>query len=176
MASQKEEKINETEEVVEEKVKLDQETIQEKEEIIVESKTSREEKHNKEELNEAIIVPEGYKIYRDKTESFVCDMEITGANPSNSKARIIIESKDLTYMFEGIIDAQGKCKIPLRKMNFLDENETGVIKLEVIADDTVFTPWEDNFVAVNSKKVAVKVFESAEDNAPKIGVRLKSLR
>jgi hypothetical protein len=130
----------------------------------------------KETISESVNIEDlGYKIFRDKSESFICDMEITGANPSTSKARIIIESKDLTYMFEGTIDTTGKCKIPLKKMNFLEENERGVIKLEVIADDTVFTPWEDNFVAINSKKVSVKVFESSEDSS-KIGVRIKSIR
>jgi hypothetical protein len=164
-----------TEEVVVNEVV--QKAIEEKTKIIDESKTVSEVEHKKEELNERVeVAPSGYKIFRDKSENFICDMEISGANPANSKARIIIESKDLTYMFEGTIDAQGKCKIPLKKMNFLSENETGIIKLEVIADDTVFTPWEDNFVAVNSKRVEVKVFESTEDNTPKIGVRLKSIR
>lgn len=175
MANQKP-PIEKIEEIVNSAV---EKAIEEKKEdvIIEESKTIENNNHKKEELNENVdTAPSGYKIFRDKTENFICDMEISGANPASSKARIIIESKDLTYMFEGTIDAQGKCKIPLRKMNFLSENETGIIKLELIADDTVFTPWEDNFVAVNSKKVAVKVFESAEDNTPKIGVRLKSIR
>lgn len=155
------------------------------------SKTSEEIEHKKEDLYEVEqfqtkreelikefvdIAPTGYKIFRDKSESFICDMEITGANPQNSKARIILESSNLTYMFEGTIDSQGKCKIPLKKMNFLNENETGIIKLEVIADDTVFTPWEDNFVAVNSKKVSVKVFESSDDNSSKVGVKIRSIR
>jgi len=150
---------------------------QKSQQIIEQTETIKEFQHKKEELNEAVeVAPTGYKIFRDKSENFICDMEISGANPANSRARIIIESKDLTYMFEGTIDAQGKCKIPLKKMNFLSENETGVIKLEVIADDTVFSPWEDNFVAVNSKRVSVKVFESVADDEPKIGVRLKSIR
>jgi hypothetical protein len=155
-----------------------QKAIEEKkEEKINESNLVNEDNHKKEEIIESVeVAPVGYKIFRDKSENFICDMEISGANPANSKARIIIESKDLTYMFEGTIDAQGKCKIPLKKMNFLGENETGIIKLEVIADDTVFTPWEDNFVAVNSKRVEVKVYESTTDNESKIGVRLKSIR
>ena len=146
--------------------------------IVEKTETIEPVQHKKEELIEKVVdvvAPTGYKIFRDKSENFICDMEISGANPSNSKARIIIESKDLTYMFEGTIDAQGKCKIPLKKMNFLNENETGIIKLEVIADDTVFSPWEDNFVAVNSKKVSVKVFESAEDTSSKIGVRVRNI-
>ncbi len=116
-----------------------------------------------------------YKIYRDKAETFVCDMEITGASAMNSKARIIMECKDLTYMFEGSIDEKGQCRIPLRKMNFLQENEGGVIKLEVIAEDMVFQPWQDNFVAVNSKKVSVKIAESVE-TAPKVGIKITNIR
>lgn len=117
----------------------------------------------------------GYKVFRDKTETFICDMEISGANPANSKARVIIESSDMTYMFEGTIDDKGHCEIPLRKMNFLSENEIGKIKLEVIADDMVFNPWEDTFVATSSKKVTVKVTESVE-TAPKVGVRISNIR
>ena len=117
----------------------------------------------------------GYKVFRDKTETFICDMEISGANPANSKARVIIESTDMTYMFEGTIDDRGHCEIPLRKMNFLSENEIGKIKLEVIADDMVFNPWEDTFVATSSKKVTVKVTESVE-TAPKVGVRISNIR
>ena len=116
-----------------------------------------------------------YKIYRDKAETFVCDMEITGASAINSKARIIMECKDLTYMFEGTIDDKGQCRIPLRKMNFLQENEGGIIKLEVIAEDMVFQPWQDNFVAVNSKKVSVKIAESVE-TAPKVGIKITNIR
>jgi hypothetical protein len=117
----------------------------------------------------------GYRVYRDKTETFICDMEITGANTSNSKARVIVESTGMTYMFEGTIDDKGHCEIPLKKMNFLNENEIGKIKLEVIADDMIFSPWEDTFVAVNHRKVTVKVTESI-DTTPKIGVRISNIR
>jgi hypothetical protein len=117
----------------------------------------------------------GYRVYRDRAETFICDMEITGANTYNSKARVIIESTGMTYMFEGTIDGKGHCEIPLKKMNFLNENEIGKIKLEVIADDMIFSPWEDTFVAVNHRKVTVKVTESI-DTTPKIGVRISNIR
>ena len=117
----------------------------------------------------------GYKVYRDKSETFICDMEISGANAAKSKARIIIESTEMTYMFEGTIDSKGHCEIPLKKMNFLTENEIGKIKLEVIADDMVFSPWEDTFIATNHRKVTVKVTESI-DTTPKIGVRISNIR
>ena len=117
-----------------------------------------------------------YKIYRDKAETFICDMEITGAKPNNSKARIILECADLTYMFEGTIDENGHCRVPLRKMNFLDENQGGLIKLEVIAEDMVFSPWQDNFVAVNSRKVEVKRVVESEQSTPKVGITVKNIR
>ena len=39
----------------------------------------------------------------------------------------------------------------------IDENTQGNIRLEVIAEDTFFTPWESNFKVDASKKVTVEV-------------------
>jgi hypothetical protein len=134
-------------------------------------------KEIKEEILESKIEEDdSYKIYRDKSETFLCDMEITGANPENSKARIIIESKDLTYMFEGTINSKGQCKIPLKKMNFLQENERGTIKLEVIAEDMVFVPWEEDFTAVSSRKVKVRNITESEDTSSKIGIKITRIK
>lgn len=116
----------------------------------------------------------GYKIFRDKQETFKCDLEITGASLDNSKARIIVECEDLTYMFEGTIDKNGKCNIPLKKINFLNENEKGNIRLEVIADDMVFNPWESPFMAVNSKKVSAKIAEP-ENTSPKVQFKVSNI-
>jgi hypothetical protein len=153
------------------------EIIESKEEIIEES--VKEELVKEELIKEDPIVEEiieGYTIYRDKSETFMCDMEITGANPQNSKARIIIESKELTYMFEGTINQNGQCKIPLKKMNFLNENESGTIKLEVIAEDMVFVPWSDTFKAVSSRKVQVKNITESEDNTTKVGIKVTRIK
>ena len=162
--------------------KLEKENIAEKSEKVLESaiiEDKPEEKIISESVETKPIVEEqpisGYRVYRDKSETFICDMEISGANPANSKARVIIESTDMTYMFEGTIDGNGHCEIPLKKMNFLSENEIGKIKLEVIADDMVFSPWEDTFVATNHRKVTVKVTESI-DTTPKVGVRISNIR
>jgi hypothetical protein len=135
------------------------------------TQTTRHYEEKVEKVEEALS---GYVIYRDKSENFICDMQLSGVSSSENKARIILETQDLTYMFEGRIDTLGKCKIPLKKMNFLKENETGKIKLEVIAEDTVFTPWEDDFVAITSKKVSVRVVES-EVATPKIEVKVTNI-
>jgi hypothetical protein len=136
-----------------------------------------EESSIEESIQEAVQdIVEGYKIFRDKSENFICDMEITGADPQKSKARIIVESKDLTYMFEGTIDGKGQCRIPLKKMNFLNENETGTIKLEIIAEDMVFVPWSDTFTAVSSKKVQVKNISESEDLTTKVGIKITRIK
>ena len=125
--------------------------------------------------SEVIQEVSGYKIYRDKPELFKCDVEISGANLDNSKARIIIEGNELTYMFEGTISNTGQCKIPLKKMNFLDEYEKGKIKLEIIAEDMIFSPWESDFTAVNAKKVNHIKITEAEELTPKVGIKISNI-
>jgi hypothetical protein len=102
---------------------------------------------------------EYYKLYRDKTEDFICDIAIEGVNQNDTEVRLIVESEDWTLMFVGEIK-NGKCVIPVKKLNILNEGQTGNIKLEVNADGNLFTPWEDKFIVKVSKKVTVKVNES----------------
>ena len=99
-----------------------------------------------------------YKLYTDKQETFECDLFLEGADLKNSSARIIVESNDLTLMFKGEINEDGNCKVPIKKLKgLLDENTTGDIKLEVIAEDTLIEPWQSDFVVSTSKKVTVEV-------------------
>ena len=99
-----------------------------------------------------------YKLYTDKQETFECDLFLEGADLKNSSARIIVESNDLTLMFKGKIDKKGNCKVPIKKLKgLLDENTTGDIKLEVIAEDTLIEPWQSDFVVSTAKKVTVEV-------------------
>ena len=99
-----------------------------------------------------------YKLYTDKQETFECDLFLEGADLEKSSARIVIESKDLTLMFKGIIDDKGNCKVPIKKLKgLMSENTTGDIKLEVIAEDTLIQPWQSEFVVETSKKVTVEV-------------------
>jgi hypothetical protein len=163
--------------LAEAKEAIEKQVQAEKIDEVVTAKNENPVQENYQALTPAEKVEEtfpGYIIHRDKTENFVCDLQLTGVNSIDNKARIILETEDLTYMFEGRIDTLGKCKIPLRKMSFLKENETGKIKLEVIAEDTIFTPWEDEFVAVTSKKVSVKVMES-ETSSPKMQVKVTNI-
>ncbi len=99
-----------------------------------------------------------YKLFTDKTELFECNISIEGASLRNSSARLIIESNDVNLLFNGKLDSSGKCQVPVKKLKgLLDENTKGNIKLEVIAEDTYFVPWESDFTVEASKKVVVEV-------------------
>ena len=99
-----------------------------------------------------------YKLFTDKSELFECDIKLEGASLSKSKARLVVETKDYSLLFNGEINSNGKCKIPIRKLKgLIDETSTGNIRPEVIAEDTFFTPWESDFEVDASKKVTVEV-------------------
>ena len=99
-----------------------------------------------------------YKLFTDKSELFECDIKLQGASLKKSKARLVVETQDYSLMFNGSISTSGKCEIPIKKLKgLIDEDTTGNIRLEVIAEDTFFTPWESDFEVETSKKVTVEV-------------------
>ena len=119
-----------------------------------------------------------YKLFTDKSELFECDIKLEGASLSKSKARLVVETSDYSLLFDGSISSNGKCEIPIRKLKgLIDENTTGNIRLEVIAEDTYFTPWESDFEVDASKKVTVEV-KSQTTKKPivetKLNVKIKN--
>ncbi len=123
-----------------------------------------------EEYEEEQIVEsntEYYKVYADKSETFSCEIELEGANLKDTEVRLVLESDNWNLMFPGEIDKNGKVTIPIRKLNIFEEGTKGKIKMEVIAEGTVFTPWEDDFEVKMSKKVMVKFNESKSTTKPK---------
>lgn len=111
-----------------------------------------------------------YKVYADKSETFSCDIELEGANLKDTEVRLVLESENWNLMFPGEIDRNGKVNIPIRKLNIFEEGTKGKIKMEVIAEGTVFTPWEDDFEVKLSKKVMVK-FNESKTNKPKTVIK-----
>ena len=99
-----------------------------------------------------------YTLYTDKQELFECSISLEGASVKNSQTRLIVESDNLNLLFKGTIDSSGKCTVPIKKLkNLLEESTKGKIRLEVIADDTYFTPWESDFEVETARKVTVEV-------------------
>ena len=121
-----------------------------------------------------------YKLYTDKQEIFECDIQLEGASLNNSNARLVIETDDLSLLFKGNINSQGKCKIPVKRLKgLLGEDIKGTIKLEVIAEDTYFTPWESAFVVEASKKVQVEVKSQSQGEViteSKPSIKVKNIK
>ena len=61
----------------------------------------------------------------------------------------------LNLVFNGDITSEGNCRIEMPKLNMLKEG--GEMKLEVIADDMYFNPWNSDFELKKSKSVTVEV-------------------
>ena len=114
-----------------------------------------------------------YKLFTDKSELFECDIKLEGASLSKSSARLVVETSDYSLLFKGEINSSGKCEIPIRKLKgLIDEDTTGNIRLEVIAEDTFFTPWESDFEVDTSKKVTVEV-KSQTTKKPIVEAKVK---
>lgn len=119
-----------------------------------------------------------YPLYSDKPNLFECSIQLEGCSLNEASARLIIESEQNSLVFNGEIDNTGACLIPIKKLKGL-VSEGGTIKLEVIADDMYFSPWESEYELSQSKQVTVevktpnnkpKLFES---NKPKVNVSFK---
>ena len=116
-----------------------------------------------------------YILYTDRKENFSCDIALEGARLNEAFARIILETNELSYVFNGQIDGNGKCRIPIRPLKGLMEvREMGKMVLEVVADDTYFQPWESEFVVDAHKKLAVKVNEQSHPSKAKISVSINN--
>ena len=166
-----------------------EENMNEKEKPIVESISNEEEEYVEDTTDETYEEEETpvvesnenyYSVYKDRSEDFSCDISLEGANLNDTEARLILESDDWTLMFSGEIDKKGKCTIPIKKLAILNEGVVGKIRLEIIAEGTVFTPWEDDFKVKLSKKVAVKIHESRSNpkrpEPKRTGVKVKVKR
>ncbi len=112
-----------------------------------------------------------YKLFKDKAENFSCEVELEGANLKDTQVRLILETKDWNLVFNGEISSSGKVNVPIKKLNLFEEGTIGKIKMEIIAEGTVFTPWEEDFEVKLSKKVMVKFNESS--NVPKKDLNTK---
>jgi len=116
-----------------------------------------------------------YTLFTDKPELFKCNIDLEGASISDTFARLVIESKNINLLFEGQVTSDGACTIQIPKLkDYLKDVTDGVMKLEVIAEDTYFSPWQDSFKLKPSKKVTVEVAGSKEElikeSKPKVSV------
>ena len=113
-----------------------------------------------------------YSLYTDKPNKFNCNIEIEGTSLSKSKVRLVVETDEMSYMFNGNIENTGVCEVNIPKTkHFLPEGTQGLMRLEVIADDVYFEPWSSQFNVKTNKKVNVVVSEQMEEK-PKLRVQV----
>ena len=84
-----------------------------------------------------------YKLYTDKKENFECKIYLEGASLTDATARLILENENVSLIFKGDIDKNGKCQVPIKQ-------------LKVIAEDTYFQPWSSDFLVETAKKIKVE--------------------
>jgi hypothetical protein len=100
-----------------------------------------------------------YRLLKDKNNEFLCEIKLEGASTKDAKVRLFLQGDGCEYSFNGIIE-EGKCMVPLGKLKkFTNLLESGKIRLEVIADDTWFVPYESEYQLEQERKVTVEVFE-----------------
>tara|TARA_R110000824_G_scaffold13257_1_gene57732 strand:+ start:505 stop:969 length:465 start_codon:yes stop_codon:yes gene_type:complete len=117
-----------------------------------------------------------YTLYSDKNNIFECDIQLEGASLTQAFARVIVEGENLNVIFNGKITNDGNCRIEMPKLNMLKEG--GKMKLEVIADDMYFNPWNSDFELKKSKSIKVEVKQPTnniiKENKAKVEVRVNT--
>lgn len=111
---------------------------------------------NESSILETIDTEGRYKVYRDKEETFECNVSVEGTSLSTATARLVFISSTWNIFFDGTI-SNGKCTIPLKKMIIFEEGETGEARLEIVIDDALFIPWKESFIVEKAKKVEIEV-------------------
>lgn len=97
-----------------------------------------------------------YKLYTDIDKTFSCKVDVGGVPLSECTARIILETDNFNVVFKGDINEAGECNIPIKKLKgIFNENTSGKLTLEVIADTTLFEAWTSDFDVTAKKRVTV---------------------
>lgn len=108
-----------------------------------------------------------YILYSNKINHFEAQIEVEGASLKKTKCRLVLEGKNSNLMYYGTIDSDGLVKIPIKEG--LIPNKRGSARLEIIADNTYFVPWED----VYEIETPTKVLAEVQQNPGKVKVKLK---
>jgi len=113
-----------------------------------------------------------YKLLKDKNNEFQCEIKLVGASEKTAKVRLFLEGTGCEYSFNGTIDGT-RCRVNLGKLkSFSNLMESGKIRLEVIADDTLFIPYESTYELEESKSVTIEMIQP-EQTAKKAMVEVR---
>lgn len=104
-----------------------------------------------------------YTLFSDKKEDFKCKVQVEGSSLTETQARLVLRGGSRNIMFEGKINSDGLCVIPIKGLrSVFNEGEKGKMVLEVITNGNYFSPWQDDFKTKLSTNVTVEVFNNEE--------------
>jgi len=113
-----------------------------------------------------------YKIYLDKDFAFECEAAIKNASYKNSSARLLLESDDVNLVFYGNVD-KNTINVPIKSLKkYFTEKDSAKIKLEVIVENQLVTPWESEVEFENYNKVEIKEIKNIKQN-PLVEIKIK---
>jgi len=113
-----------------------------------------------------------YTIYLDKEETFECEVSIKNASIKDSSARLIIESDDINLVFFGTV-SKDTITVPIKSLKkYFTESDKATIKLEVIVENNLVTPWESELLFDSYNKVEIKEIKNVKSK-PLIEIKVK---
>jgi len=93
-------------------------------------------------------------IYKNKGETFNCNIAIDGASKDSVEIRLCLEFEDnKNLFFYGNIKEDGTCEIHIPKLKEFD-NKEGRLVVEAIADSTYFKLYEAQVNLKNSVEIS----------------------
>jgi len=114
-----------------------------------------------------------YTLQLDQNKNFECKLKVRGASLNKSFVNLVIENGGFDIRLRGDIDKDGNVKIPIvRLKNIIEENSTGKMFLEVVAEDTYFVPYKVDYSTEISKKIEVESVESDSSSGKRIMVEV----
>jgi hypothetical protein len=113
-----------------------------------------------------------YTIYLDKEETFECEVSIKNASIKDSSVRLIIESDDINLVFFGTV-SKDTISVPIKSLKkYFTESDKATIKLEVIVENNLVTPWESELLFDSYNKVEIKEIKNVKSK-PLIEIKVK---
>ena len=94
-----------------------------------------------------------YNLYLDKQETFRYSIKISGASQGQAQLRLALETDTYNLYFTGKIINNEAIVVIKPLQSFFEEDITGIMKLEVILDNTYITPWVSEFKTTKAIKV-----------------------
>lgn len=113
------------------------------------------------------------RLYKNKSQSFQCRLEIDGSRYTKAKPRLIFypDSDSRNLMFEGTLK-NNNCTVLLTPN--VDITNHGKVVLEVVVDDsTLFSPWSSTYeIIVEQAKIENNSIQLKMDSSPVTMMRL----